>query len=224
MISKEVDEMIYTYYHKYYVPYTKERNAEKAEKLLEKYGKKYSDDELNLIFKKELSPFVNDFAYKFFYKKYYNYFFKAFDYFKGEKNFSGKGFIDSVMADGFKMPQQLSTNSCLLLYRNNRSEFEKTEESEELRLAKSIKATFVYLNNSTISEVLKNPLKIIDFEANYDNDTLDYTVYAFSKAFQDFSKKENFFIDFKSEQNKVSKYPKLLKKIQEKLKDDFIEN
>lgn len=218
--NKDINEMIYVYYHDYYMKYTQENNLKKAEEIKEK-NKRLSNEELCVLFRKNLSPFSSPFAYKAFYKKYYKYFETVYDKFKGEKNFSGRGFIKSVLVDGFKRPQQLATNECLKLYRTNRDLFEIKEESEEIKLAKNIVYTFTYLNNKNISEFLSLSFRRAEFENNYDNDNLNYTVYCFSKAFRKFAEEENFQIDFKKEQSKVKKYPKLLNKIKEKLGDDF---
>lgn len=218
---QQIKEMLETYYFKFYMPYSKEANEQKAAKLLKKYGKKMSEEEIFAKFK--LSPFASPDCFKPFCKKYYSYFENVYDKLKGDKTFNGKGYILSVLADGFKYPQQLSSNDCFQRYYQNRSEFEKEEESEELKLAKRVVSTFTFLNGRTIEEVLSNPARKKDFEINYDNNNLDYTVYSFSSAFQKFAEKEGFIIDFIEEQSKIKKYPKLLNKIKEKLGADYNE-
>lgn len=198
-------EMLDQYFTKYYVNVL-------AEKLMKKYD-----------FTKEEGVQVARGKYWPFRIKNFQYFRNASEKFSGRKEFTnGIDFINAVLGEGFLWPQQLANEGNWANFlRNSKGEVKK--EKNIVIVARNVKKFFLSLEDKTIAESLKSFFYRNDLISQYDNDTLDLTVFCFSKAFKEFSEKEGFIIDFEEEQKKVKRYDKILKKVKEKLGVDYYE-
>ncbi len=160
-----------------------------------------------------------------FEKKYLKYFIKAAEMFCVREDFKPKGFIDSVLAEGFIYPTQIPVERNWKIYQRNSVEYaqEKKKEKPGVIMAKRIAGIFSYLNNRSIEQIVNSPFISQDLISGYANDTLDLCVYCFSKSFMQFAEREGMIIDFKQEQSTIKKYKKIVEKIKEKLNEDFLE-
>lgn len=165
-------------------------------------------------------------GHKNFEKRYLKYFVKSSEMFCVRDGYKPKGFIDSILAEGFIYPQQIPVEKNWKTFERNSIEFAqepKKKLSPDVEMAHRVVNIFTYLHNRTIKQMVSSPLLSQDFIIGYDNDSLDLCVYCFSSSFMEFSKKENMIIDFNLEQSKIKKYKKIFNKIKEKLGDDFME-
>ena len=164
-------------------------------------------------------------GHKNFEKRYLKYFEKAAQMFCVREDFKPKGFIDSVLAEGFIYPTQIPIEKNWKTYQRNSIEYaqEIKEEKPDVTMAKRVVNIFTYLHGRAISQITNSPMLSQDLIKDYDNDNLDLCVYCFSKSFMDFAEKSSFIIDFKKEQSKIKKYQKIFDKIKEKLGEDFKE-
>lgn len=164
-------------------------------------------------------------GFRNFEKKYFCYFERASESFCVRAEFKPKDFINSVLAEGFIYPQQLSQEKNYKIYLRNKAEFAEKllDESDEKKLVKRVVNIFVFLNNRKIEQITKSVILSNDFIAAYADDNLDLCVYCFSKAFKEFAEKERMMIDFAREQRNIKRYKRVFNKIKEKLGDDFFE-
>lgn len=163
---------------------------------------------------------------KNFTNKYLKYFIKAAEMFCIRDDFKPKGFIDSILVEGFIYPTQIPVERNWKTYQRNSLEYAqepKKQISPEAEMVHRVVNVFTFLHDRTIKQMVSSPMLNKVFISDYDNDNLDLCVYCFSKSFQEFSEKESFIIDFKEEQDKIKKYQKIYNKIKDKLGDDFAE-
>lgn len=157
---------------------------------------------------------------KNFENRYFKFFYNASMMFCNRDDFNPEIFISSVMAEGFLYPTQIPVEKNWKIFQRNESEFRpKTKKSKDYEDAKKVAEFFTWLNGRSIKTILENPFTRLDI---VNNDSLDLCVLCFSKIFKKFSESEEypFIIDFKKERSKITNV-KLLKKIKEKLGDDF---
>lgn len=164
-----------------------------------------------------------------FLPKNLKYFKKLVEDHKLDMSFDYKKFIDISIKYSidynvdFPYPPQIVSDAAWKAYERNKVESIKIKDTFYKDLIERVKLFFVFLNGRKIADVLNNPILSNRIVNSYADDSIDLCVYCFSKSFMEFAKNNDMLIDFNKEQAIIKKYEKLLDKIKEKLKDDFME-
>lgn len=159
-----------------------------------------------------------------FQKKYLKYFEYIEDTYGGTPNFDPKNYIAANMIDGFKYPQQLTTNACYLNARN--AKIYKPEEDEQIVFARQMKSFVEQLKGQTVEQYLKNGFNCLDLYSIKDESLIRFL--CFSKNFGYFlDENEGKFDKIIRPENyraRVNAYPRLVNKLKEILGDDWYGN